>query len=234
VTQTTESQPTQVHPRVRWDAIAQLVLAAAGAGLAITVSYGLNAEYADTADSDAGIAARSFRDWWIGLVIVFGFASGAVATARRSRGRRMMVAIAAAIAVVSVVGIPAGAVLGMHEKINRYPDLPSCTSGFNGGPAEPVLRAARDRFVELEHPSPFSGTGASGVDGCAAELLAGGDADVTAAYRRTLVDNGWRIERYGGGLVSATKDGQEFEATRRRGGAWWVWIGPEGVRWSTR
>ena len=234
MTQTTEPTPTQEHPRVRWDAIAQLVLAAAGAGLAITVSYGFNLEYADTADSNAGIAKRSFVDFWIGLFIVFGFASGAVAAARRSRGRRVMTIIAAALAVVSVIGIPAGAVLGMHEKLDRYPDLPSCTGAFNRGPAVPVVRAAREGFGELDHPSPFSGTGASGVDGCAAELLAGGGADVTAAYRRTLVENGWRIDRYDGGLVSATKGGQEFEATRRRGGAWWVWIGPEGTRWSTR
>ena len=233
MTQTTEPQPTQVRPRLRWDAIAQLVLAAAGAGLAIAVSYGFNAEYADTADSNASIAMRSFADWWIGLVIVFAFASGAVAAARRSRRRRVMTGLAAVIAVVSVIGIPAGAVLGMHEKLDRYPDQPSCTSGFNGGPAVPVLRAAQDRFVELEHPGPFSGTGASAVDGCAAELLAGADANVPAAYRSTLVENGWRLDRYDHTVVSATKDGQEFEATRRAG-SWWVWIGPEGERGPTR
>jgi hypothetical protein len=230
VTQTTDPESPPARPRVRWDAIVQLVLAAAGAGLAIAVSYGFNVEYADIADSEADIARRSFVDWWIGLVIVFAFAAGAVAAARRSRGRRMMAGMAAVIAVVSVIGIPAGAVLGMHEKLDRYPDQPSCTSGFNGGPAVPVLRAAQDGFVELDHPGPFTGTGASGADGCAAELLVGGDADVTAAYRRTLVENGWRIDRYDRRLVSATKDGQEFEATRRAGGSWWVWIGPEELR----
>lgn len=228
--QTTEPHPPQSRPRLRWDAIAQLVLAATGAGLAIFISYGFNVEYADIGGSDASIAARSFTDWWIGLVVVFAFAAGAVAAARRSRRRRALSGIAVAIAVVTVVGIPAGAVLGKHEKFDRYPKQPSCTSGFNGGPAVPVLRAAQDRFVELDHPGPFSGTGESGIDGCAAELLVNGDADVTAAYRRTLVENGWRIDRYDRRLVTATKDGQGFEATPRTDGSWWVWIGPEGLR----
>jgi hypothetical protein len=229
VIQTTDPSSLPTRPRIRWDAIVQLALAAAGAGLAIAISYGFNVEYADIADSDASIAARSFADWWIGLVIVFAFAAGSVAAARRSRGRRVMVGVAAVIAAVSVIGIPAGAVLGMHEKLDRYPDQPSCTSGFNGSPAARVVRAAQDSFVALDHPSPFSGTGASGVDGCAAELLAGGDADVPAAYQRTLVTNGWQIDRYDRSFVSAAKEGQEFEATRRTGGSWWVWIGPAGL-----
>jgi hypothetical protein len=230
VIRTPDPQSLPAPPRVRWDAIVQLGLAAAGAGLAIAISYGFNVEYADIADSDASIAARSFADWWIGLVVVFAFAAGAVAAARRSRGRRVMFGVAAVIAVVSVIGIPAGAVVGMHEKFDRYPDQPSCTSAFNGGgSAVPVVRAAQDRFVELDHPGPFSGSGASGVDGCAAELLVG-DAEVTATYRRTLVENGWRIDRYNRSLVSATKDGQAFEATQRTEGSWWVWIGPEGQR----
>jgi hypothetical protein len=179
VTQTTVPEALPTRPRLCWDAIALLVLAAASAGLLIAISYGFNTEYADTAASDISVAARSFVDWGIGLVVVIAFALGALAVARRSRGGRTMSLIATAVAVVTVIGVPAGAVLGMHEKFERYPDQPSCTSGFTGGPAVRVVRASQREFVELDHPGPFSGGGASGVDGCATQLM----VDGTSTYR---------------------------------------------------
>jgi hypothetical protein len=233
VTQTTVPEALPTRPRLRWDAIALLVLAAASAGLLIAISYGFNTEYADTAASDISVAARSFVDWGIGLVVVIAFALGALAVARRSRGGRTMSLIATAVAVVTVIGVPAGAVLGMHEKFERYPDQPSCTSGFTGGPAVRVVRASQREFVELDHPGPFSGGGASGVDGCATQLMVDGDVDVPGAYRPTLAENGWRIDRDERSLVSATKGDQEFQAYRE-GGSWWVWIGPTGVGPPTR
>jgi hypothetical protein len=53
---------------------------------------------------------------------------------------------------------------------------------------------------------------------------------VPAVYRDTLIDTGWRIGHHGPDLVTATKNGQEFEASRDRNGSWWVWIGPAGLR----
>lgn len=230
MTRTTDPATRPTRPRLRWDAVVQLVLAAASAGLLIAISYGFATEYADTAGTDSGVALRSFGDWWIGLVVVFACAAGGFAAARRSRGRRVMSRLAVAVAVVALIGLPVAAVVGKHEKFDRYPDQPTCTSGFRSGPAVPVLRDAQGEFVELDHPGPFSGGGTSGVDGCAVQLMVDEDVDVSAAYGPTLAENGWRIDRDRQTLVSATKDDQQFEAYRDRDGTWWVWIGPQGQR----
>jgi hypothetical protein len=137
--------------------------------------------------------------------------------------------VAAAITVtLTLVGVPAGAVLGVQHKFSRLPQLPSCAGGFTTGPAVPVARAAQIGFAELDHPGPFRGGGSSGVDGCSSELMLRGQVDVPAAYRPTLVDNGWRTSQNLPDLITATKDGQGFEAFREDG-SWWVWIGPEGL-----
>lgn len=218
------------RPRLRPGAVVLLLASAGLALLVVTVSYGLALEYADTAATAAHIAAESFRDWGLGVVIVVGLAGGAAIAARQSRGRRTIVSAAAVVAIVTLVGVPAGAVLGTQQKFHRYPDLPSCTRGFATGPAVPVVGAAQDRFVELDHPGPFSGGGSSGVDGCSTQLMIHQHVDVAAAYRSTLVTNGWRIDRYDQDLVAATRNGQAFEASRDQDGAWWVWIGPAGLR----
>ena len=207
-----------------------LVLTVALASLVITVSYGLALEYGDTAATDARIAAQSLRDWGIGVVLVVGFAGWVIAAARRSRGRRALRVTAAVAVVVTLVGVPAGAVLGVHHKFDTYPDLPSCTHGFRTGPAVPVVRAAQAGFAELDHPGPFSGGGSSGLDGCSTQLMVHEHVDVPALYRGTLVDNGWRISHDEPDLVAATKNGQEFEASRDQDGSWWVWIGPAGLQ----
>ena len=216
-------------PRVRLWAALLLVLSAGVAWLVVTVSYGLALEYGDIAATQMDIAAKSFRDWGFGIVVVVGLAGGAVVAARRSRGRRTIRVIAAVVVVVTVVGVPAGAVLGVQQKFHGYPDLPSCAGGFGTSPAAPVVAAAQARFVELDHPGRFSGGGSAGVDGCLTQLAVRQDVDVPAAYRSTLVATGWRIGQDDPDLVTATRDGQAFEASRDRDGSWWVWIGPKGL-----
>jgi hypothetical protein len=229
----TETQARESSPqrrRVRPGAVVLLVLATALAPLVVTISYGLALEYGDTAAPEARIAAQSFRDWGIGVALVTGLAGWVVVAARRSRGRRVMRVSAAVVAVATLVGVPGGAVLGVHQKLDAYPDLPSCTDGFRTGPAVPVVRAAQAGFAELDHPGPFSGGGSSGVDGCSNQLMVDEDVDVPARYRGTLTDNGWRTTRATPDLLEATKNGQDFEASQDRDGSWWVWIGPAGLR----
>lgn len=230
MTQTIASESVTSSRRVRPGAVALLVLTAGLAFLVVNISYGLALEYGDTAASDAGIAARSLTDWGIGIALVVGSAGCTVAAARRSRGRRAMTVGALVAVVVTLVGVPGGAVLGVHQKFARYPDLPSCTDGFRTGPAVPVVRAAQAGFAELDHPGPFSGGGSSGLDGCSTQLMVDEQVDVPAAYRETLSGTGWRIDHDEPDLVAATKDGQTFEASRDQDGSWWVWIGPAGLQ----
>lgn len=230
MTETSAPESVLSLRRVRSGAVVALVLTAALAFLVVNVSYGLALEYGDTAATDARIAARSLSDWGIGIVLVVGCACWVLAAARRSRGRRAMTMTAVVAVVVALVGVPAGAVLGVHQKYDRYPGLPSCTDGFRTGPAVPVVRAAQDGFAELDHPSPFSGGGSSGIDGCSTQLMVSEHVDVPAFYRVRLIDSGWRISHDERNLVAARKNGQEFEASRDRDGSWWVWIGPAGLQ----
>ncbi len=229
---TETSAPESVPPlrRVRSGAVVLLVLTVALAFLVVNVAYGLALEYGDTAATNARIAARSLRDWGIGIVLVVGFAGWVIAAARRSRGRRAMTVTAAVAVVATLVGVPAGAVLGVHQKFDRYPGLPSCTDGFRTGPAVPVVRAAQTGFAELDHPGPFSGGGSSGVDGCLTQLMIPEHVDVPAFYRDRLIDSGWRISCDERNLVVAWKNSQKFEASRDQDGSWWVWIGPAGLQ----
>lgn len=224
--------PVSVPPRhrVRPAAVILLMVTAALALLVVSVSYGLALEYGETAATDARIAVQSLRDWGIGIVLVVGLAGGTVLVARRSRGRRAMTVTAVVVVGATLVAVPGGAVLGVRQKFDRYPDLPSCTDGFRAGPALPVVRAAQAGFAELDHPGPFSGGGSSGVDGCSSQLMVDARVDVPAVYRQTLIEAGWRIGHDEPDLVTATKDGQMFEASVDRDGSWWVWIGPAGLQ----
>lgn len=230
MTETPAPESVPLLRQVRPGAVVLLVLTVALAYLVVSISYGLALEYGDTAATHARIAAQSLRDWGIGIVLVVAFAGWAVAAARRSRGRRAMTVIAAVAAVATLVGVPAGAVLGVRQKFQTYPDLPSCTDGFRTGPAAPVVRAAQAGFAELDHPGPFSGGGSSGVDGCSTQLMVDEYVDVPAVYRGTLIDTGWQISDDKPDLVAATKNGQGFEASRDQDGSWWVWIGPAGLQ----
>ncbi len=229
MTETIAPESAPVRRRIRPGAVILLVLTVALASLLVYISYGLALEYGDTAATDARIAVQSLRDWGIGVALVVGVAAWVMAAARRSRGRRAITVTAAVAAVVTLVGVPAGGVLGVHQKFDTYPALPSCTDGFRTGPAVPVVRAAQSGFAGLDHPGPFSGGGSSGIDGCSSQLMVHEHVEVTALYRGTLIDNGWRIRQDEPDLVAATKNGQEFEASRDQDGSWWVWIGPAGL-----
>lgn len=229
MTENNDAAPVPPHRRVRPAAVMLLLATATLASLVVSVSYGLALEYGDTTATAAQATARSFRDWGLGILLVTGLSAWAIAAARGSRGRRAISVTAALAAALTLVGVPAGAVVGAQQKFARYPDLPSCTDGFRTGPAVPVVRAAQAGFSELDHPGPFSGGGSSGIDGCSSQLMVHDHVDVPAAYRSTLVGNGWRISHDGQRLVAATKKGQDFEAARDRGGSWWVWIGPAGL-----
>jgi hypothetical protein len=218
--------PVPSRRGVRRGAVVLLVLNAALAAVMVSISYGLTLEYGDTAATDGRIAAQAFRDAGVGIALAVGFAGWAVAAARRSPGRRAITVAAVVTVGVTLVGVPGGAVLGVQQKFDRYPHLPSCTAGFRNGPAVPVVRAAQARFAELDHPGPFSGGGSSGVAGCSTQLMVDARVEVRAVYRDTLIDTGWRISQDEPDLVAATKNGQDFEASRDQDGSWWVWIGP--------
>lgn len=230
MTETTAPESVRPRRRVLPGAVVLLVLTAVLAFFMVSISYGLALEYGDTAATDARIAGEAFREWGVGIVLVVGLSAWAIAAARRSRGRRTLAVTAAVAMVVTLVGVPAGALLGVQQKLDRYPELPSCTNGFRSGPAVPVVRAARAGFAEIDHPGPFSGGGSSGIDGCAGLLIVPEHMDVPAAYQETLIDNGWRISENQPELVAATKDGLGFETSRARDGSWWVWIGPAGLQ----
>lgn len=203
-----------------------LALTLVAAFLVLSVSYGLSREYVDATAADAAVAGRALRDGSPAVLLVAGLAAVAVGTARRSRGRRGLTTVAVAAAVVTLVGVPAGAVVGAHQKFEGFPRVPGCTDGFTAGPAVPVVRAAQAGFEEIEHPGPFSGGGESGTDGCASQLMVRDDVDVAAAYKDALPAARWRPVRVEPALVEATKDGLRFEASRDRDGGWWVRIGP--------
>jgi hypothetical protein len=203
-----------------------LALTLVAAFLVLSVSYGLTREYGDATAADATVAGRALRDGSPAILLVAGLAALAVGTARRSRGRRGLTMVALAAAVVTLAGVPAGAVVGAHQKLEGFPQVPGCTDGFTGGPAVPVVRAVQAAFEEIEHPGPFSGGGESGMDGCASQLMVRDDVDVAAAYRDALPAAGWRPVLLEPDLVEASKDGLKFEASRDRDGGWWVRIGP--------
>jgi hypothetical protein len=230
MTETSTPESMSPRPPVSPGALVLLALTAALAFLVVSVSYGLAREYGDTSATDARVAAQSFRDWGIGIVLVVGLAGWAVTAARRSRGRRAMTVIAAVATLVTLIGLPAAAVVGVHQKFDAYPDVPPCTAGFRTGPAVPVVRAAQAGFAELDHPGPFSGGGSSGLGGCSSQLMVDEHADVPALYRDTLTGSGWQLRQDGPDLVLATKDGQDFEVSRAEDGSWQVWIGPAGLQ----
>lgn len=222
---TAATEPRQ-PPRLRAGAVLLVVLTMVLAFLVVTVSYGLTREYGDATATDVVAAGRAVRDGALGILLVTGLAALAVLAARRSRGCRALTLTAVAAVVATLLGVPAGAVIGVHQKFESFPAVPSCTDGFTGGPAVPVVEAAQDAFEELEHPGPFSGGGESGIDGCASELMVGADVDVPQAYRRALPAAGWRVTREEPDLVRATKDGLRFEARRDPAPGWRVRIGP--------
>ena len=215
--------------RVRPGAVVLLILMTVLAFLVVSISHSLAREYGDTTATEASTAARALRDWAVGIVLVTGLSAWVMASARRSRGSRTIGGAAALVLLLTLVGVPAGAVIGVQQKFAGYPELPSCTKGFSTGPAVPVVRASQAGFVALDHPGPFSGGGSSGIDGCSSQLMVLDHVDVAQAYRDTLARNGWRVVRDEPRLLAATKHGLDLEVTRARGGSWGVWIGPPGL-----
>lgn len=220
------SGPAPVPPQLRAGAFVALAFTLVLAFLVVSISYGIAREYGDTAADDSAVAGRALRDWGFGIVLVAGLAALVVGLGRGSRGRRGLTLAAVATLVITLLGVPAVAVVGVHRKLAAYPRVPACTDGFSGGPAVPVVRAAQDAFEEIEHPGPFSGGGESGMDGCASQLMVREDVAVAAAYRDVLPAAGWRLAAVEPDLVEATRPGQRFTATRDRDGAWWVRIAP--------
>lgn len=222
--------PVPAPDRVRASAVLLLLSTVVLAFLVLSVSYGLGREYGDATAADLEVAGRALRDWGLPMLVVGGLGLLTVRAARRSRWRRGLTTAAVVAVTLTLVGVPTGAVVGAHRKLASFPEVPPCTAGFSGGPAVPVVRAAQAAFEELAHPGPFSGGGESGVDGCASQLMVPDDVDVPAAYRRSLAAAGWRLGQVGPDRVEATRGDQRFTASRDRHAAWWVRIGPDGVR----
>ena len=83
----TETHACESSPPRRWvrpGAVVLLVLTVALASLVVDISYGLALEYGDTAAPDGRIAARSLRDWGMGVALVVGLAGWVVVAATRS------------------------------------------------------------------------------------------------------------------------------------------------------
>lgn len=212
--------------RLRAGPVVALAFTLLLAFLVVGISYSLSREYGDTSAPDVEVAGRALRDWTVGILVVAGLAALVAVTARRSRGRRVLTLAAALVGTVTLLGVPLLAVVGVHQKFEAFPRVPSCTVGFATGPAVPVVRAAQAAFEEIEHPGPFSGGGESGVDGCASQLMLREEVDVARAYRRALPAAGWRLGRVEPDRVEATRGGQRFTASRDGDGSWWVRIGP--------
>lgn len=220
--------PATVPPRLRAGAFIALAFTLVLAFMVVSISYGIAREYGDTTAEETAVAGRALRDWAFGIVLVAGLAALVVGLGRRSRGRRGLTLAAVGALVVTTIGVPAVAVIGVHRKFDAYPVVPRCADGFSGGPAVPVVRAAQTAFGEIEHPGPFSGGGESGMAGCASQLMTREDVDVAAAYRDVLPTAGWRLGAVEPDLVEATRGGLRFTATRDGDGAWWVRIEPVG------
>ena len=194
--------------------------------LVVAVSSALAREYADVRAEDTTVAVGALRDWAPGQLLVTVLGAFVALTARGSRGRRALTLAAASSVLLTLVAVPALAVVGVHRKYDAMPRVPACTQGFTGGPAVPVVRAAQDGFDELDHPGPFGGGGTSGLDGCTSQLMTRADVDVVAAYRRVLPAAGWRLGTVRPDRVAATRDGLRFTASLDRDEVWWVRVGP--------
>ncbi|CAA9366497.1 MAG: hypothetical protein AVDCRST_MAG34-2992 [uncultured Nocardioidaceae bacterium] len=191
----------------------------------ITLVYGLTMEYGDTGQPAAETAIGAVGDWAPGIAIAAVPVLIALLLARRTPRQRMITVASCVVAGLLVAGVPAAAMLGAHEKYQRYPAAPVCTDGFSAGPAVPVTRAAQTAFERISHPAPFGGGGSSGVDGCATQLMARHDVDVRAHYQGTLPAEGWRVVTDDVEMLRAVRGRQTFELTQD-GSTWWVWIGP--------
>ena len=218
--------PVPPPARLRPAPVLLLAVTALVGLLVVAISYALAREYADVRAEDSTVALGALRDWTPGLLLVTVLGAFVALTARGSRGRRALTLAAASSVLLTLVAVPASAVVGVHRKYDAMPRVPACTEGFTGGPAVPVVMAAQDAFDELDHPGPFGGGGTSGLDGCTSQLMARADVDVVAAYRRALPAAGWRLGTVRPDRVAATRDGQRFTASQRRDQVWWVRIGP--------
>jgi hypothetical protein len=198
-----------------------LVLAVVVGALTVSVAYGFALEYGDTGTGRWRSALDGLRWWWFGVAIVAVLAAGAVLL---SRGSLPLRSAAAVLVAGTLAGTGVGAAIGTEQKLDRYPATPGCTAELTSGPAVPVVRAAESAFEELDHPGPFTGGGSSGIDGCSSELVVRDGTDPRPAYRRSLAEHGWTVERDDDRL-RAVRDGQALELTRSDG-AWTVWIGP--------
>lgn len=215
-------------PRLARSAVALLVLATLLGGLTVSVAYGFALEYGDTGMNRWQTALEGLRWWWFGVAIVAVLAFGAL---RLAWGSLLVRSAAVGLVLGTIVGTGAGAAIGAEQKLRRLPETPSCTDEFTSGPAVPVVRAAQSAFEQLDHPGPFTGGGSSGVDGCSSELVIPDGADPRPAYRLSLAEHRWAVERDAGGVLRAVRDGQAFELSGGAGGAggWTVWIGPANL-----
>jgi hypothetical protein len=210
----------RVHP-----AAVLLALAVVVAALTVSVAHGFALEYGDTGAGRWRSALDGLRWWWFGVAVVAVLALGAVL---RSWGSLAVRSAAAVLVVGTLAGTGAGAAIGVEQKLDRYPPTPGCTAEFTSGPAVPVVRAAQAAYEELDHPGPFTGGGSSGIDGCSSELVVRDGTDPRATYRSSLAEHGWTVEADSEEVLSAERDGQEFELSRQ-GSTWTTWIGPAGL-----
>jgi hypothetical protein len=185
------------------------------------VAYGFALEYGDTGAGWWQSALDGLRWWWFGVAVVAVLAAGALRVAWSSVAVR---SVAAVLVAGALVGTAVGSAVGTEQKHARLPGTPNCTSEFTSGPAVPVVRAAEAAFEELDHPGPFTGGGSSGVDGCSSQLVLPDGTDPRPAYRATLPDHGWTVER-DDAVLRAVRGGQAFELSSGEG-RWTVWIGP--------
>jgi hypothetical protein len=206
----------------RRTALALLVVAAVFGAVTVSVAYGFALEYGDTGAGWWRSALDGVRWWWFGVAIV-----GVLAlVALRLAGRSRLVRVAAPVLLVgTLLGTGAGAVVGVEQKLDRYPAVPDCVGEFVGGPALPVVRAAQAAYEQLDHPGPFSGGGSAGVDGCSSDVVVADGTDPRPAYRRTLAAHGWRVSDDSDRRLRAVRGGQAFELSSTEW-RWTVWIGP--------
>lgn len=216
---------TRISTSRRGGAVALLLAAGILGGLAVTVAYGVSAEYGDTAEATWSIASGAVLSWSPALLLVALVGALASAVARRA----LVMVLAAILVVVTGSGVAGGSVLGVQAKYDMYEATPGCAGDTDAGPltgpAAPVLRRAEAEFAAIDHPGPFTGGGRAGVNGCESGLVLRDGVDPATAYRDALPEAGWDVVADDAGSLQAEKGNVGFRLRHREDG-WVVWIGP--------
>ena len=149
--------------------------------LLLSTTYGLAEEYGAGPGSLLALAA---------LPLV----AGAVAVSLADAGRTAMIALAV-LAVALVSGVPAAAALGEHARQQRFA-REDAAFACSDGPGSLATDRVEQAFHAVRHPAPYwlYGPISESPSGCTAGID-GEAGESFAAWRASLLDAGWQVER---------------------------------------